>query len=43
MGEISGATDLSMQGSTILEQITSDLQSGSLSLDKALEDIGTFA
>jgi hypothetical protein len=43
MGEISGQTDLSLQGSSTLDKITADLSAETITLDKALEDIGNFA
>ena len=43
MGEISGQTDLSLQGSSTLDKITGELQAETITIDRALEEIGNFA
>jgi hypothetical protein len=43
MGSLSGTSVESMQGSSVLEQMASDLQSGLLPVDRALNEIGEFA
>ena len=43
MGSLSGTSVESMQGSSVLEQIASDLDIGVLPVEKALNEIGDFA
>jgi hypothetical protein len=43
MGSLSGTSVESMQGSSVLEQIASDLDIGVLPVEKALTEIGDFA